>query len=252
MGRLDYFLIWNHGIKHRYEILSIIRAEFEILCIHRRKLRSVPDFVRDIYACDTVPFRHLVIKTRYLLKVGPNIIFIVVKNNNPDEQMVGRGAFRHIQCMRVNGVKKKIRRFNPPGTEHHVVHASDYESQTKHAMKLLGIRRGVASKRGVLRTARIDDLRANIIDVGLVEVEDTPHYGFVTGDRGPYAKYYDRYMGTRLTDDHAPEAFALLIHSFRYEKPIRVCGDRITDGVHRAAILKSRGVDEIEVEDTGI
>ena len=251
MGRLDYFLIWDHGIKYRYEILSIIRAEFEILGIHRRKLGSVPDFVRDIYASDTVPFKHLVIKTRYLLKIGPNIIFILVRNDNPDEQMVGAGAFRHIQCMRVNGVKKEIRGFNPPGTEHHVVHASDYESQTKHAMKLLGVRCGVASKKGVLRTAKLDDLRANIIGVGLVEIKDTPHYAYVTEGR-LYAKYYDKHMGTRLTDDHTPEAFDRLIENFKYRNPIRVNKNRIIDGVHRAAIFKSRGVYEIEVEDTGI
>ncbi len=210
-------------------------------------------FVQDLYACDTVPFKHLVNKTRYLLKLKPNIIFILVENAHPDPQIVGSGAFKHEQCMVIKGVKTEIRnRFNPKRTENHVVHASDYESQTRHVLRILDIRVPKKWGGGRIKTVRLDSLRANIIGSGLVSIEDTPHYKFVCGRRALYQKYYDKYFGTRLTDDHAPQAFDLLIKNFKYSEPIVVSGNKVLDGVHRLAILKKRGVDEVSVRDVGI
>jgi hypothetical protein len=248
--RLDYFLIWSHGLKFKYEIFSIIREQFPIISINRRNVGDIKGFVRQLYECDTVPFKHLVIKTRYLLKLKPDIAFILVKNEYPDEQIVGSGAFRHKQCMKINRVKAEIRKFNYK--EEHVVHASDYESQTKHAMKLLGVRVSPRGHVGVIRTAKLSDLTANIIGVGACPIEQTPHFRYVNGSTVLYRNYYEKHWGTRLTDDHAPEAFDKLIHGFSYDKPIRVSGNRIIDGVHRAAILRYMGVENARVEDISI
>jgi len=250
MGRLDYFLIWSHGLKYKYEIFSIIRRQFPILSIYKRDVGNISKFVRDLYACDTVPFRHLELKTKYLLKLKPDIAIIIVKNEHPDEQIVGTGAFKHKQCMRINKVKAEIRKFNYK--EEHVVHASDYESQTDYTLKLLGIAKPQKKKRGVLRTADIDDLKANILGVGLVGIKDTPHYEYVKGHTISYKWYYEKYWGTGLTEDHAPEAFDLLLNNFKYKTPICVDANRIIDGVHRASILKSRGIKNVAVEDIGI
>ena len=73
--RLDYFLIWSNGLKHKYEIFSIIRSTFEIKTIRRVSVGDIKRFVRKLYQCDTVPFNHLVAKTRYLLKLKPEIGF---------------------------------------------------------------------------------------------------------------------------------------------------------------------------------
>lgn len=250
MGRLDYFLVWSHGLAHKYEIFSIIRGVFPILAIYKRNVGDIKKFVRDLYSCDTVPFRHLELKTKYLLKLKPDIAFILVNNDQPDEQVVGAGVFKHKQCMKINKVKADIRKFNYK--EEHVVHASDYESQTDHAMKLLGIPRPKKEKQGVIRIANIDDLMANILDVGLVKIESTPHYSYANGSTAPYRKYYEDNWGIRLTADHAPEAFDSLLERFEYKVPIRVSGNRIIDGVHRAAVLKSRGIKNVEVEDISL
>lgn len=252
MERLDYFLIWSSGIKHKYEIFNIIRSEFEILSIHRRSVPDISKFVKSLYSCDTVPFGHLVAKTRYLIKLDPEIVFILLRNLLPDEQIVGTGAFKHKQCMKINRVKSKIRiQFNPEKDDH-VVHASDYESQTYHAMKLLKINRPEKGVAGAWRVAKLADLKANVLDVGLVSIEETPHYSYVKGQKGAYRDYYEANYGRRLTDDHAPEAFDLLIGNFSYDKPIRVSGNRIIDGVHRAAILQSKGIKDARVEDINI
>jgi len=250
MGRLDYFLIWSHGLKHKYEIFSIIREQFPILSIYKRDVGNISKFVRGLYACDTVPFRHLELKTKYLLKLKPDIAFVLVKNEHPDEQIVGMGAFKHKQCMKINEVKAEIRKFNYK--DEHVVHASDYESQTDYALKLLKIAKPQGKKRGVLRGAEIDNLRANILDVGSVKIQDTPHYGYVNGVTVPYCEYYEKNWGRRLTDDHAPEAFDRLLKSFEYKIPVRVNGNDIIDGVHRVAILKSKGIENVQVEDISI
>jgi hypothetical protein len=251
MARLDYFLVWNHGLKFKYEIFSIIRDSFPILSIHRRDVGDIAKFVRRLYECDTVPFRHLLLKTRYLLKLKPTVGFVLVKNEQPDEQMVGSGAFRHLQCMKMNGVKSEIRgRFNYK--EEHVVHTSDYQSQTDHALKLLRINKPRRNGRGVMRSAEVGDLLAFILGVGLVPVDQTPHYAYVVGKTFPYRAYYEKHWGVKLVDDHAPEAFDRLIGNFKYEKPIRVKGNRIIDGVHRAAILAQRGEKYVRVEDVGV
>lgn len=254
MARLDYFLIWHHGFQYKYRILSIIRADFKITGIYKRNIAPIENFVRDIYACDTVPFKHLISKTRYLLKLKPEIIFVLIENEAPESAIVGHGAFRHEQCMRIKAVKTEIRQqFNPMNTEHHVVHASDYESQTKHALRLLNIRVVKNKKRKTItRKVRIDDLLANIIDKGLVRITETPHYKYLTGKKSAYLEYYDKYLGTRLTDDHTPEAFDDLIKGFEYENDIVISGDKIIDGVHRAAILKKNGINEIKVRDANI
>ena len=250
--RLDYFLIWSNGLKHKYEIFSIIRSTFEIKTIRRVSVGDIKRFVRKLYQCDTVPFNHLVAKTRYLLKLKPEIGFVLVENPQPDEQMVGSGAFLHKQCMVVNSVKAKIRqRFNPQ-KDQHVVHASDYESQTQYTMDLLKIKLAGKNPPAEKRTAKLSDLRANILGSGLVPIEKTPHDGYVIGNKQPYKDYYETNWGVRLTDDHAPEAFDLLIKGFSYLKPIRVCKNRIIDGVHRAAILQSKAIDVVQVEDISL
>jgi len=211
---------------------------------------DIGKFVRKLYACDTVPFKHLEAKTKYLLNLKPDIGFVLVKNERPDEQFVGAGAFRHLQCMKVKAVKSEIRKFNCG--EEHVVHASDYESQTRYAMKLLGVRVYPVGYVGVVRTAKMSDLTANIIGVGTCPVKQTPHFKYVSGEKEPYRKYYEKHWGVKLIHDHAPEAFDRLIEDFSYKEPIVVSGKRIIDGVHRAAVLALNGVEDVSVKDVGV
>ena len=209
-NRIDYFLIWGHGLAYTKQILEIIRnrKDFEIISIVKKSVGDIGKFVEDIYSCDSVPLKHLISKTRYLLNTPPEIIFILVKNNNSQEKFFGEGQFRHIQCQLVKDVKEEIRnKFNPrvdgKRTEYHVIHASDYQSQVEHVLSVLGLpplefyTREVNSDLDVpyhigpfnnyqIKEVDIDSLYANILGVGLVTLTQTPHFKYLTGDKTAY------------------------------------------------------------------
>ena len=284
-SRMDYLLVWGHGLADSAAILERVRAhpDLEIISIVQREVPDIAQFVQDVYACDTVPFAHLVAKTRYLLQTPPRVLFILLKNHRPDEKLFGEGAFRHIQSQTIKDLKEDIRnRFNPRAadgsrTEEHVIHASDYPSQVTHVLSVLGLpplshyqteahpeidapyhlgRLGAIE----IRSVALDALFAHILGEGLVAVRDTPHYQYVQGQQAPYRSYHAQHFGTTLTDDHLPESFDAKIRDFRYgdrlpngkrnliiAKPLADGRYQILDGVHRAAILAARGVDTIDI-----
>ncbi len=282
--RMDYFLIWGHGLSHTREILEIIRSHgaFDIVAVYRRNVGDMARFVQRVYECDAVPMEHLIAKTKYLLTVPSDVLLVVANNKQPREKYFGEGAFRHIQCQQVKDVKEMIRdRFNPringKRTENHVIHASDYESQTEHVLKVMGLppvaqfRREANSSlltphhiqpftNYLIHEVPIEQLRANILGQGTVTIEATPHYQYARGNRTPYIDYQAKYAGNQLTDDHYPEAFDRLIASYdpaadqRDGKVSHILALRraeggflIIDGVHRAAILAARGVRTITI-----
>jgi hypothetical protein len=284
-SRMDYLLIWGHGLAHTREILDMVRgqADLEIVTIVRRDIPDVGQLVQDVYACDTVPFQHLVAKTRYLLTTPPHVLFILLKNHRPQETYFGDGAFRHIQSRLIKDLKEAVRdRFNPrtplgARSEDHVIHASDYPSQVAHVLSVLGLPPLAHYEReahpeidapyhlGTLGRIEVqelplDALFASILGRGLVPVRETPHYQYATGNQAPYQNYHAQHFGRALTDDHLPEAFDALIRDFRYGDRLpngkrnlivaRPLGDgryQLLDGVHRAAILASRGVQSVQV-----
>ena len=282
--RIDYFMIWGHGLQYTQQILNIIRSvkDFNIISIVKKSIDDINKFVQDIYSCDTVPFEHLVAKTRYLLSTRPEVVFILLKNNNPQEKLFGEGEFRHVQCRLVKDVKEEIRnKFNPringKRTEHHVIHASDYEGQVEHVLKVLGLPPiefytrepnpdlDVPFHIGTfddyqIKEVNIDGLYANILGVGVIPIVETPHYKYLTGDKAAYQIYHEKYFGKQLTEDHFPEAYDSMIANFKYDYTTKdgkrslilakALGDdkyQILDGVHRAAILKHQGIKTITI-----
>ena len=252
--RVDSFIIWGHGIKYIREIMKTLRANFEIITIRRFEIKDMPSFIDDIYSCDTYPISHLRAKNIYLMSVPKEIIFVLVRNSDVREREAGSGDFRGVQCEHVIEVKSEIRgRFNPQ-PHNHVIHGTDYESQTEHILKVLGMKDvnyytknkpyHLAFAIRELIMVEIDSLRANILNKGLVKIQDTPHYAYLKGDKKTYEDYFFKHMGRGLNEDHFPEAFDLLISKKSYE-PIIISGGRILDGVHRAAIMKSRGLNKI-------
>ncbi|MBI5388565.1 MAG: FkbM family methyltransferase [Verrucomicrobia bacterium] len=277
--RMDYFLIWGHGLAHAEDILKLIRRrrDLEIISIHRKHVGEMAGFVQDIYACDTVPYEHLRDKTRYLLSTPQEVLFILVRNLNSQERIYGDGPFRHIQCALIKDLKEEVRNaFNPRSegrrTEHHVIHASDYESQVRHVLKVLGLPDLAHYQRqpsaevnapyhldslegGQVRTLEVASLDAHILGRGLVPIDDTPHFAYVRGNKTAYSAYYQAHSGELLTDDHAETAFDELIQHLDYGRRGRN-GRRdlivvrrgeqgryvILDGVHRAAVLRHRGL----------
>lgn len=276
--RMDYFMIWGHGLAHAEQILEIIRghAAFRIVTIVKRSIPDMPAFVRRVYEADTVPLEHLLAKTRYLASVPPEVLFILVVNRDPQEQYFGEGEFRHIQCRHVKAIKEEVRdRFNPrrdgARTEDHVIHGSDYQSQVRHLLSVLGLPtlehfarepnprldapyHIEPFERFDLREVPLSLLRARILGQGDVPLEETPHCRYLAGDEEAYRAYHAAHMGVELTDDHFPAAFERLRASFDPERPapggkvnallaapIEGGAYRILDGVHRAAILQHRG-----------
>jgi FkbM family methyltransferase len=281
-SRLDYFLIWGHGIPHTNEIVDMIRREkdFRILAIHKKHVADIGKFVSQLYSCDVVPIEHLMAKTRYLLQTKPEIILVLAENQEPQERFNGEGAFRHIQCQRVKEIKEGIRnRFNPredgKRTEDHVIHASDFESQTEHMLEILSLppvsfyRRRPNRELDVpyhlqpfenytLQEVPIDSLYASILGQGVVPISQTPHYRYLLGEKECYEEYHAAHFGRELSDDHLPESFDRLAakfdnnwrpedgrKSFILAKKRSTQGYQILDGVHRAAILKLQNVKRV-------
>ncbi|MDY6838318.1 MAG: hypothetical protein SWH78_10115 [Thermodesulfobacteriota bacterium] len=130
----------------------------QILRIELVSIRNMTKFISDIYGCDFVPPEHLNAKVKYLFTVKPQAILVFVKNYNPQEMPVGRGAFRKLQCQYINQIKINIRnQYNPRhpdksfrihplhrGVSHdHVIHSSDSEEQVDYFLKILGHKSGV-------------------------------------------------------------------------------------------------------------
>jgi hypothetical protein len=281
--RYDYILIWGNGLKHVGGIANIIRNDenFNIVRIKKVPIGNMAKFVKDVYACDTTPWEHLEAKCRYLLKAPPQAVFILMTNQQPDEHI--KGPTRpHIECRKMVAMKIRIRNaYNPryanrakrkaplaKGVSHkHCVHGSDYEAQVEHVLKVVGWQPLAYYKRNdgceyffpyhldaanySLVDRKLNDLRAHIKGRGKVAITDTPHYQYARGNKRPYQAYFKKHFGVGLCEDHFPAAFDKLLREFRvnYVRPdgrkshIIVRGNNILDGVHRAAIMKARGIE---------
>jgi hypothetical protein len=295
-SRLDFFIIFSHGLPYAADILGMIRQTktLEILYIKKTIVNNMGDFVKNLYACDTVPYEHLEGKTRYLLTTSPEFLFILVNNSMPDERFFGEGYFRHIQCCTIKEVKQVIRdRYNPrkidhngssqivyPGdpkfpagerTEHHVIHGSDYETQTFYALNLLGLpdpgyfTRVVNPdfnapyflqpfERYCIKEISFDQL---LVRNGqeYVHVADSLHYQYLYGNRKPYLEYLEKSLGITDFSDHSHETFDVLFSNFHYDvENYIICSELdnsikylTEDGNHRAAILYYQGKRKINV-----
>ena len=296
--RYDFFITWGNGLNHLAGIHNIIRQDdnFQIVRVSRIAIKDMGRFIEDIYACDTVPIEHLRGKTQYLLNSPPMAFFTLVKNHHPDEQYFGEGEFRHIQCTKVKKLKEEIRNaFNPrfqdpnhtvpplnPGVSHeHCIHASDYESQVEYILNLfkmgdisyyeknaqLGFPQitwhvDLTGKKVNVVERKVDDLFINLVDKGLVKIQDSPHYQYVNGNKTPYVRYIESNLGISLQEDHFLENFDKLLNNFSLSyieknKSYVLIGknNQVIDGAHRVCIIKKLGVDTIKcfeaVENTG-
>ncbi len=275
-------IIWGNGLQYKNEILRFLREndDFIILSITHHAVNTISDFVVKLYETDPVPWEHLKAKTKYLLETTPEFDVIIVNNVSPKEKYFGNGAYRHIQCEKIKIVKEYLRNlYNPKKngkrTEEHIIHGSDFESQTEHLLSILHL--------GTLESYRsvksrfmsvphhlpvINNYTIKKIDVSqifcsvltgelndhkniVVPITETPHYRYACGDKQPYESYYGKYGGTLLTDDHNQDSFDRLIrefdsthyspdNSFIILEQIRNDYYRVWDGVHRVAIMRSK------------
>jgi hypothetical protein len=178
-------------------------------------------------------------------------------------------------------------KFNPQidgkRTEEHVVHASDNESQTDHILKYLGFKEGIVALRNVpnpilslpyylpkfkeftIRRVNSSQLYCDILKgttesycAEPIQIEDTPQFAGLTGNTALYKDYLARFMGGPLGCDYSVEHLMALSQNFAYLKPPYATSYilvnefqpnkyLILDGVHRACVLKFRGINDFPV-----
>lgn len=287
--RHDALIIWGHGLPDLDRVLDLVRATagFKIRRILIRDIDDMPRFVRSVYNFDYAPYRHLIDKTRYLLNVPPQAAFIFIDNLAPEEHTVGKGRFAHTECQRMTALKRAIRdQYNPTidgkPSEHHIVHGTDHIGQTLATLKLLNFRsidELTTAKRDILDTpdhlpphkqwtlcnvdlskvyARIANEPGADQPHRVMPIDQTPHALYLADEPEAYEHYWQTHRGTRLQEDHAPQAFKQLSEQLDYLgedypdsylllEPLDDERFVLLDGVHRAAILRSQGVQQVTV-----
>lgn len=88
-----------------------------------------------------------------------------------------------------------------------------------------------------------------------ITLEESPHYQYICGDKQPYINYINkRWEVGDIGRGHSKEQFDKLIENFDFnylDKDGKKCPiliwrkDQIIDGVHRAALLKFKGVRKV-------
>lgn len=150
--RYDYFIIWSYGKPYAEEILAAVGAQkkFEIVEAMDYTAPDLVGFVKDLYKYDSVPPHLIHLKTDSLKEAGADMIILYLKHHEPDfysfPRMDGDGV-----CWRskyLSDFKNDLRkRFKPIDDEKqtgkNILHASDYEEQVDHLLKMLGYGEGM-------------------------------------------------------------------------------------------------------------
>ena len=245
--RIDYIMIWGHGLKYRDEIIEKIRSHKDLRIIktlyHRPS--TVRRLVKAVYSYDYAPLRHLKSKTRYLMRTSKEALFIFIENHNPAEDFFGKGIFRHFESTALKQLKEEIRnkyneRIDGKRTEDHVIHASDNELQTHMILKYLGLgglqwlkkRHSILEvpfyvkecREFVIKNVPIESLVCNIADGDpdnprkrkCISIRQSPHYFALTGNHCIYQEYIDRFFRREFADYYSLERFQKLADNFEY------------------------------------
>ena len=235
---------------------------------------------------NSIPKEHLNGKTKYLQDLNGNeFYFIIVLNKNYIPQVYGKNTkFEISSCKNIVNIKWKIRElFNPkfkndtlqpslklkPGVSHnHVIHACDTLDETVelskhfcnfHPNKLLKnscVNGKLKSpyflkefKTYKIEQININDVKCRIFtnnNIESVNISETPHYKYITGDKNKYINYINKYIGIILHDNHLPYKYDNLIRNFdvknyNFDEEKRFIfvnkNNEILDGLHRICIL---------------
>lgn len=270
--RYDTFILWPPTADVILDgVLAILRrrAGLKLVRLKRLEVGGLKTFVDQVYALDAVPIEHLRSKLEYLSQAGPSRVYVgVVRNLSPAVERVGIGTeFEHDQCQNIVSFKSAVRaEYNPPGTEHHVIHASDTETQAQQIISLCGMPPThfydfvpCADFPGLpyhlvpfhsyrlVRSVGRNICRRELGKEWPIPLAGGPHDQFVRGDKSEYEAYWRANRGVALTEDHSPGAFEELIAnpSLADETPVITRDGVILDGVHRMAINPDRLVLEV-------
>lgn len=284
--RLDYIIIWGHGLKYRNEIIEMISDHpgFNVIKFLYHKPTSISKLIKAVYSYDYAPLNHLKSKTKYLKRTPKQVLFIFFENNDANEDYFGKGIFRHYESATLKSFKENIRnkfndRVNGHRTEDHVIHASDNALQTHYILQYLGFTGleylGVKSsvidvpyyinvnKGFTVKTVPIESLVCNFVTgspnnpkkVRRISIKKSPQYrGLVEG-----SDVYNAYINEHFEiSDYSWEKYLAMAKDFKYlADPYNRCyivtrqlddgRFLIHDGLHRASILAHKGFSEITV-----
>ena len=288
--RYDIFIVWGNGLNYAPEIVNeiAIDSNFKIIRLKYHFFAHTETFIKDVYKCDTVPWDHLISKSRYLHSSPQKCMVIIVKNLRPQEQMVGSGEFKHIQCQNITNLKIRIRsKYNPKfldankqinplprGVSHeHIIHGTDYEDQVEYLLNYFGLgsinyynrynklnyllpwHLNLKPKTKIIeREQNISDLKCSIFNKGIIQIQDSPHFKYVKGDKDDYLSYVSKNIGVTLQENHFHQSFDHLISNFDLnyqEAEKKSCiivnsGNIILDGLHRCSIMLKLGVKKVK------
>jgi len=291
--KLYYFIVWNHGIQYIRQILNIIRdtSNMQINKIIKKQ-PNLNNFLEEVYKFDKhVSREHIFRKNKFLLEnPSSEMYLILVENHNENIKQMPSGK---IYCENFENLKWFIRQhFNPrykdknfdpypgankltTGIKHqHIIHSCDVPEETEHILKVLDLYdlnyyiRNPCSDPTVhvpsrlkpnfdfsIQLVKLNSLKCSLANGDIINIECTPHYKYLHGNKEEYTKYIMDNLGINIKDDHLPEAYDKLIQTFDYDKLYEgkksyiICypNMRIKDGLHRACILKKNKVEEIVV-----
>ena len=286
--RKDFFLIWGHGLKYEKEIINLINknSNFIIKYFYKYEILNMNKFISNVYFNDYTPINHLKNKTKYLRTKDNKVLFIFIENKNPKEIKVKSFNKSHIESKTINKFKIQIRnKYNPKInnkiTHDHVIHGSDSQAQTEHIIRFLSNKNldqekiynqksfnEVNQSLYNLKNISINKIKARIliqkglnnkISTKIINLNKTPHYYFVKKNKKSYLEYIDKFRGIGLNYEYSEKKFSKLIKNLKYLK-----GDHsdeyinvdkikneyiITDGLHRASILKNKLIKSIIVKE---
>jgi len=284
-SRYDFFLIWGHGLKYKDQIIELIANEknFEILIITKYQIKNIKSFIKKVYERDYVPYFHLIGKTKYLMDTPKEVMFIFLKNKNPQEIWKQGHNTGHIESEIISRHKNIIRdkfneKKNDRKTENHVIHASDNEMQVHHLLKFLGYDKGIYNfdrhknkpfevshfvelfEDYKMHEVNMDKLICNTIfedKIKRVIIEETPQYKFLLGQENEYKSYIEKYQGTKLKSYYNLKKYKNISKDFEYLSKgfennfviVKKIDNKylVLDGLHRSSILKFQKKDRIIV-----
>lgn len=286
-SRFDSIIIWGHGLSHLEDILTMIREvnSFDIVRIIKYKPSSMKKFIRKVYSYDYAPLAHLKSKIKYLEKVDPTLVCVVINNKSPNVDILGEGNFRHKESLTLKRLKTEIReRFNPyedgEMTHDHVIHATDNEEQTHHILNAIADIKiekyyqtnlySVPFFLGPQSSYEIKELPFEFLLCGQakgdsdnfkieqVPVKQSVQYKALCNEEDEYRAYINKYLGSALKADHGVNNYLSLKDGFEYlsaghassfvtVKKLSEERYLIMDGLHRAALHLSNDFDKIKV-----
>jgi len=156
--RLDYFIVWGHGLPVFGDVVDLIAGHpsLDVLYLQKGEVKDIAAFIREVYNYEwpLVPWEHTQSKTQFLLEGPAAVGLVVVMNRDPKLRIQDNKdpKFRMPESETIKEVKTLIReKFDPnrggAGTiklnpsydpNQHIVHASDFDSQVPGILKVWG------------------------------------------------------------------------------------------------------------------